>query len=100
MKLWTIMTSSPRAAARRAEQVTLRLADTPEASRMAWRRDDDPRVAVEVAATGPKVVTAGARSADRVVFALVGSSAGADRDQARTSGRHLVEDVLPAFAIT
>lgn len=49
---------------------TLGLADTPEASRLVWRRDDDPLVTVEVAATGPKVIAAAARSADRVVFAL------------------------------
>ena len=57
---------------------TLGLADTPEASRLAWRRDDDPLVTVEVAATGPKVIGAAARSADRVVFAL-----GADTDRLR-----------------
>ena len=45
---------------------------------MAWRRDDDPQVTVEVAATGPKVIGAAARSADRVVFAL-----GADTDRLR-----------------
>ena len=49
---------------------TLGLADTPEHSRMVWRRDDDPLVTVEVASTGPKVIGAAARSADRIVFAL------------------------------
>jgi 5,10-methylenetetrahydromethanopterin reductase len=48
----------------------LELADTPAASRLAWRRDDDPQVTVEVAATGPKVIAAAARAAERVVFAL------------------------------
>ncbi len=49
---------------------TLGLADTPEHSRLVWHRDTDPLVTVEVASTGPKVIGAAARSADRVVFAL------------------------------
>ncbi len=49
---------------------TLGLADTPASSRLVWRADDDPRVTVEVAATGPKVIAAAARTADRVVFAV------------------------------
>lgn len=49
---------------------TLGLADTPAASRLVWRREDDPVVPVEVASTGPKVIAAAARSADRLVFAL------------------------------
>ena len=49
---------------------TLGLADTPDSSRMVWRRDDDPVVTVEVASTGPRVIAAAARSADRVIFAL------------------------------
>lgn len=48
----------------------LGMADTPEASRLVWRRADDPVVSVEVAATGPKVIAAAARAADRVVFAV------------------------------
>ena len=57
---------------------TLGLADTPEASRLVWRGQDDPIVSVEVASTGPKVIAAAARSADRIVFAL-----GADPDRIR-----------------
>jgi 5,10-methylenetetrahydromethanopterin reductase len=49
---------------------TLGMADTPDASRLVFRRPADPRVPVEVAATGPRVIGAAARSADRVVFAL------------------------------
>lgn len=49
---------------------TLGLADTPVDSRLAWRRDDDPAVPVEVAATGPKVIASAAVTADRIVFAL------------------------------
>ncbi|MCR9097005.1 MAG: LLM class flavin-dependent oxidoreductase [bacterium] len=57
---------------------TLGLADTPAASRLVWRADGDPLVSVEVASTGPKVIAAAARSADRIVFAL-----GADPDRLR-----------------
>lgn len=49
---------------------TLGLADTPDHSRLVWIRDDVPVVPVEVAATGPRVIAAAARAADRVVFAL------------------------------
>jgi len=49
---------------------TLGLADTPSHSRLVWHQADDPVVSVEVAATGPKVIGAAARSADRIVFAL------------------------------
>lgn len=49
---------------------TLGLADTPKHSRVVWKKDDDPVVSVEVAATGPKVIAAAARSADRIIFAL------------------------------
>lgn len=55
---------------------TLGLADTPQTSRMVWHRDADPHVTVEVASTGPKVIGAAARSADRIIFAL-----GADPDR-------------------
>jgi 5,10-methylenetetrahydromethanopterin reductase len=47
----------------------LDLADTPEASRIQWL-SDDPKVPVEVAATGPRVIAAGARHAERVMFTL------------------------------
>lgn len=49
---------------------TLGLADSPKHSRLVWRRANDPTVTVEVASTGPKVIAAAARSADRIVFAL------------------------------
>jgi len=49
---------------------TLGMADTPDASRLVFRRPDAPRVPVEVASTGPRVISAAARSADRIVFAL------------------------------
>ncbi len=54
----------------------LGLADTPEASRLLWLDPDVPKVPVEVAATGPRVIAAAARRADRVMFAL-----GADPDR-------------------
>jgi 5,10-methylenetetrahydromethanopterin reductase len=49
---------------------TLGLASVPTASRLAWLRPDEVHVPVEVAATGPLVVAAAARSADRVMFAV------------------------------
>jgi len=55
---------------------TLGLADTPKHSRLAWIDRDRPKVPVEVAATGPRVIAAAARHADRVMFAL-----GADPDR-------------------
>jgi 5,10-methylenetetrahydromethanopterin reductase len=54
----------------------LGLADTPEASRLLWLDPALPKVPVEVAATGPRVIAAAARHADRVMFAL-----GADPDR-------------------
>jgi 5,10-methylenetetrahydromethanopterin reductase len=48
----------------------LGLADTPEASRILWLDRALPKVPVEVAATGPRVIAAAARRADRVMFAL------------------------------
>ncbi len=48
---------------------SLELADGPQSSRMAWVADA-PKVPVEVAASGPKVIAIGARLADRVMFTL------------------------------
>ncbi len=48
----------------------LGLADTPDTSRMPWIDGSLPKVPVEVAATGPKVIAAAARTADRIMFAL------------------------------
>lgn len=49
---------------------TLGLADTAPRSRIAWLPDSRPKVEVEVAATGPKVIGIAACIADRVMFAL------------------------------
>jgi 5,10-methylenetetrahydromethanopterin reductase len=49
---------------------SLGLADTAEASRIAWLPDSRPKVEVEVAATGPKVIGLAATKAERVMFAL------------------------------
>lgn len=57
---------------------TLGLADTPERSRLVWRRDTHPIAPVEVAASGPRVIGAAALGADRVMFAI-----GADLDRLR-----------------
>ena len=49
---------------------TIELGDPPTESRLLWLRDEDPKVPVEVASTGAKVIAAAARHADRVMFAL------------------------------
>jgi len=54
----------------------LGLADTPTSSRLAVVRDDLPKVPVEVAASGPRVIGVAACRADRVLFAV-----GADPDR-------------------
>lgn len=48
---------------------TLQLAHAPEASRIGWARNT-PKVPVEVASTGAKVIAIAARHAERVMFAL------------------------------
>ena len=57
---------------------SLDLADLPVSSRIAWLPADQPKVPVDVAATGPKVIAAAARHADRVTF-----SVGADAERIR-----------------
>jgi 5,10-methylenetetrahydromethanopterin reductase len=54
----------------------LGLADAPEDSRLAWLRPGQPKVPVDIAATGPKVIAVAGRVADRVTFAV-----GADPDR-------------------
>jgi 5,10-methylenetetrahydromethanopterin reductase len=49
---------------------SLGLADTAEASRIAWLPDSRAKVEVDVAATGPKVIGVSACHADRIMFAL------------------------------
>jgi 5,10-methylenetetrahydromethanopterin reductase len=48
----------------------LRLAKAPTSSRLAWLRPNQPKVPVDVAATGPRVIQAAALYADRVSFAV------------------------------
>ncbi len=48
----------------------LELADHPTESRIRWAKGDLPKVPVEVAATGPKVIAMAGRLADRVMFTL------------------------------
>jgi 5,10-methylenetetrahydromethanopterin reductase len=75
----------------------LSLAKAPEASSIRWVGDesDEPKVPVEVAATGPRVIGIAARQADRVMLAV-----GADprriawgiqtaREAARRAGRNI-----------
>lgn len=67
----------------------LDLADHPDDSRLVWLSDRWPKVPVEVAATGPRVIAAAAVAADRVLFAL-GADATRIRwgiDVARTARR-------------
>jgi 5,10-methylenetetrahydromethanopterin reductase len=47
----------------------LKLSDTPQDSSIEWI-DDQQKVPVEVAATGPKVIAIAARHADRIMFTL------------------------------
>ncbi len=57
----------------------LRLANQPTSSKIEWLRPGRyPKVPVEVAATGPKVIAAAARHADRILFAV-----GADAERVR-----------------
>ena len=57
---------------------SLDLADRPASSRIQWIPADLPKVPVSVAATGPKVIAAAARHADRVTLAV-----GADPERIR-----------------
>ena len=50
----------------------LGLAGTPATSRLHWLRTSMPKVPVDVAASGPKVIALGATVADRVTFAVGG----------------------------
>ena len=49
---------------------TLALAAAPESSRLHWLRPQQPKVPVDVAATGPKVIALAAEHAERVCFAV------------------------------
>ena len=75
---------------------TLGLADTPSASQLKWLNAGDPKVPVEVASTGPRVIELAAKNADRVVLAL---GAGVERlkwgvDLAREAAAKDGNDVL------
>lgn len=56
----------------------LGLAGSPDASRLLWLGESAAKVPVEVAATGPRVIAAAARHAERVMLAV-----GADSDRLR-----------------
>jgi 5,10-methylenetetrahydromethanopterin reductase len=53
-----------------ANLATLGLADAPKASRLAWLSRELPKVPVDVAATGPRMIGIAARLAERVTFAV------------------------------
>lgn len=61
-----------------ANVAELHLANAPTSSRIEWLRPNQPKVPVDVAATGPKVIRAAARHADIISFAV-----GADVDRIR-----------------
>ena len=42
----------------------------PTVSRLRWLRDDQPKVPIDVAASGPKVIEIAARHADAITFAV------------------------------
>jgi 5,10-methylenetetrahydromethanopterin reductase len=72
---------------------TLGMAGAPDGSKLRWLRGDQPKVPVDVAATGPKVIALAARLADRITFA-VGASAERLRwamDEARAAGADLAD---------
>ena len=49
---------------------SLGMHDAPTESRLRWLRDDNPKVPVDVAASGPKVIEIAARHADAITFAV------------------------------
>jgi 5,10-methylenetetrahydromethanopterin reductase len=53
-----------------ANLASLGLADAPRASRLHWLSPDLPKVPVDVAATGPRMIAIAARLAERVSFAV------------------------------
>jgi 5,10-methylenetetrahydromethanopterin reductase len=74
---------------------TLGMAGGPTSSRLRWLRPSQPKVPVDVAATGPKVIAVGARHAERVTFA-VGVSVeriGWAVDQARSAAASVGREV-------
>lgn len=48
----------------------LHMDSAPRVSRLRWLRDDNPKVPVDVAASGPKVIEIAARHADAITFAV------------------------------
>jgi alkanesulfonate monooxygenase SsuD/methylene tetrahydromethanopterin reductase-like flavin-dependent oxidoreductase (luciferase family) len=73
LDLYALTIAAPRPAgdfAERAERAGLGVADTAEASRITWLPDSRPKVEVDVAATGPRVIELSACRADRIMFAL------------------------------
>ena len=49
---------------------TLHMDRAPTSSRLRWLRDGNPKVPVDVAASGPRVIEIGARLADAITFAV------------------------------
>ncbi len=82
---------------------SLHLAGGPTSSRLRWLRDGFVKVPVDVAATGPKVIAAAARHADRITFAVgadverLGWAMGVARQAAADAGRDPDEIVFGAY---
>jgi 5,10-methylenetetrahydromethanopterin reductase len=62
---------------------SLRMDNAPTSSRLRWLRDANPKVPVDVAASGPKVIEIAARHADAITFAV-----GVDPDRLRWAVDH------------
>lgn len=84
---------------------TLGLADTPDASQLKWLNERDIKVPVEVASTGPRVIDAAARFADRVMLAVGADAArlawGVEtaRASARAAGRDVAIGAFVNMAV-
>ena len=71
----------------------LAVAEAPEVSKLKWLSSDVAKVPLEVSATGPKVIAAAARHADRIAFALGGDherlqwAIGVAREEVERAGR-------------
>ena len=76
-------TSTPTPTGGLRSSASLGMRGGPTVSRLRWLRDGQPKVPVDVAASGPRVIEVAARLADAVTFAV-----GADPDRLRLGRRH------------
>ncbi|MDY7104912.1 MAG: LLM class flavin-dependent oxidoreductase [Actinomycetota bacterium] len=86
-----------------APSSTLQMSGGPTASRLRWLRDANPKVPVDVAASGPKVIDIAGRLADAVTFAVgvdpdrLRWAVGVAHDACRSVGRDPAELGLGAY---